>query len=279
MRYPALHLTLVAILFGALGAASAQTYYPDDHSEEYQADYSTAYDKCMAPYRERAEQAAAAKKACEEKGENLCMPFQTGVFSQFNASMCDELAQTQADNAERSRKLAQSVGTKGPDLPKAATSTASVKLPGLDKPAIKTPVTLPAAVRPKSGLTLTVPVKVTNFHTSWNGQQLASGDASMIVACRVIANDYSVTGEVHSGFTELPPIAEGGSLDTSVDVFIDANVLGLGDDYGNTAECLLMRPDMDKSEDTFLGITMENAPMRACGEWNDNPAQCRVVIY
>lgn len=279
MRYPALHLTLVALLFGSFGAASAQTYNPADHTEQYQADYSTAYNKCMAPYRERAEQAAAAKKACEEKGEDLCMPFQTGSSSQLGSALCDKSAQRSADNAERSRKLAQSVGTKGPVLPKAGTSTTSVTLPSIEKPAISTPITLPAALKPKSGLTLTVPVKITNFHTSWNGQQLASGDASMIVACRVIANDYSVTGEVHSGFTELPPIAEGGSLDTSVDVFIDANVLGLGDDYGNTAECLLMRSDMDKSEDTFLGITMENAPMRACGEWNDNPAQCRVVIY
>ena len=270
---------LFAVLAIAPALAGLNASAETEPSAQYAADRAAAYDACIAPYRERDRQSAVAFEKCQESGEGFCWPAPSAANNAATRTLCSASADAKAEQLERVRFLAQSAGATGTNVPKTTPATTSVKLPDRNKPAIKTPVTLPAAVRPKSGLTLTVPVKVTNFHTSWNGQQLASGDASMIVACRVIANDYSVTGEVHSGFTELPPIAEGGSLDTSVDVFIDANVLGLGDDYGNTAECLLMRPDMDKSEDTFLGITMENAPMRACGEWNNNPAQCRVVIY
>lgn len=274
-RFCALYAGL-AIASALAGLNAGAETEPD---AQYAADKAAAYEACIAPYKERDRQSAAAFEKCQESKEGFCWPAPSAANNSATLTLCSVSAEAKADKLQRARFLAQSAGATDTSLPRTTPATTSVKLPGMDKPAIKTPVTLPAALKSKSGLTLTVPVKVTNFHTSWNGQQLASGDASMIVACRVIANDYSVTGEVHSGFTELPPIAEGGGLDTSVDVFIDANVLGLGDDYGNTAECLLMRPDMDKSEDTFLGITMENAPMRACGEWNDNPAQCRVVIY
>jgi hypothetical protein len=257
--------------------ASAQTYNPDDHSPEYQADYLAAHEKCMAPHEAEYEERKAADTACREAGKGLCMGL-TGWSQTYRyyKAICTQSAIASADRAERARGLASSVGVTGPALPKAAGPTQVVTLPGMDKPAIKAPVALPESFKTKTGLTLTVPVNITNFHTSWNGQSLAAADTSLLLVCRVFPMPENLQ-TMKYGVTRLPPIQEGGSLDMDVEVNVkDINVTGLyrqDDSFDSFAECGLMQPGAEA--DLKQVKRLDDSPKFGCGDWTDNKDSCK----
>lgn len=277
MRDTAMRLALAALLFGSAGVAGAQTYNPDDHSPEYQADYSAALAKCMAPHVAEYEERKAADTACKEAGPGICKGLRAWSQTyQNHEETCSQSAAASAERAERARGLASYVGVARPALPKSAGPTQVVTLPGMDKPEIKTPVALPESFKPKTGLTLTVPVKITNFHASWNGQSLAAADTSLLLVCRVFPMPENLQ-TMKYGVTQLPPIEEGGSLDMDVEVNVkDINVTGLyrqDESFDSFAECGLMQPGAEA--DLKQVKRLDDSPKFGCGDWTDNKDSCK----
>ena len=127
-----------------------------------------------------------------------------------------------------------------------------------------------------SGLTLSVPVKITNFHNSWNGEALTPADASMYVVCRVFVDAITMPAITATGKTPLPPLPEGGSLDTVVTVNVDANIAAIGGPDGKTVECALRRSDSESAFDP--NVALVSTPGSACGAWTDDSSTCAHLI-
>ena len=256
--------------------AIAQETSSSGHSAQYIADRDAAYETCMAQYKETDEQKAAREKACEDNGTTPCLaPVTIGNFG-VASNLCTYNAEATAARMEQARNLAASTGVKGPVLPDVNGSPTTLKLPTPGKPEIKAPTSLPDAIKPKTGLTLSVPVKITNFHQSWNGETLTPEGASMFVVCRVFLDPISIPPVLETGSTALPEIPEGGSLDATVTVNVDANISAVGGPDGKNVECALMRSN-DHSSITG-NWALNESPDLACGKWTEDKATCSQIV-